>query len=46
MTYNVSRGVEVANAPAALGLILTVFTVPVVLLLRWAIEKFSDKVEF
>lgn len=46
MTYNVSRGVEVANAPAALGLILTVFTVPIVLLLRWVIEKFSDKVEF
>ena len=46
MTYNVSRGVEVANAPAALGVILTAFTVPVVLLLRWIIEKFSDKVEF
>ena len=46
MTYNVSLGVEVANAPAALGLILTVFTVPIVLLLRWVIEKFSDKVEF
>ena len=46
MTYNVSRGIEVANAPAALGLILTVFTVPIVLLLRWVIEKFSDKVEF
>ena len=46
MTYNVSRGVEVANAPASLGLILTVFTVPIVLLLRWVIEKFSDKVEF
>lgn len=46
MTYNVSRGVEVANAPAALGFILTVVTVPVVLLLRWLIEKFSDNVEF
>ncbi len=46
MTYNVARGVEVANAPAALGVILTAFTVPVVLLLRWVIEKFSDKVEF
>ena len=46
MTYNVSRGIEVANAPAALGLILTVFTVPVVLVLRWVIEKFSDKIEF
>lgn len=46
LTYNVSRGYEVANAPAALGLILTVFTVPVVLLLRFIIEKFTDRVEF
>jgi multiple sugar transport system permease protein/N-acetylglucosamine transport system permease protein len=46
MTFNVSRGVEVPNAPAALGLIMTICTVPVVLMLRWAIEKFSDKVEF
>lgn len=46
LTYNVSRGIEVPNAPAALGLILTVITVPLVLILRWGIERFSDKVEF
>ena len=46
LTYEVSQFREVPNHPAALGMILTIITVPVVLVLRWAIDKFSDKVEF
>ena len=46
LTYNVSRGTEVANKPAALGLIITIVTVPVVLVIRWLIDKFTDSVEY
>ena len=46
LTYNVSRGTEVANKPAALGLIITVITVPIVMICRAVIEKLTDTVEF
>ena len=46
LTYNVSRGAEVANKPAALGLIITVITVPIVMICRAVIEKLTDAVEF
>lgn len=46
MSYNVSRGAEIANRPAALGFIVTLATFPVVLIVRWVIEKFTDDVEF
>lgn len=46
LSYNVSRGVEVANRPAALGLVVTVATFPIVLTVRFLIEKFTDDVEF
>ena len=46
LTYNVSRGAEVANKPAALGLIITVITVPIVMVCRAVIEKLTDTVEF
>ena len=46
LTYNVSRGTEVANKPAALGLIITVITVPIVMICRAVIEKPTDTVEF
>ena len=46
LTYNVSRGAEVANKPAALGLIITIVTVPVVMICRAIIEKLTYSVEF
>lgn len=46
LTYNVSRGAEVANKPAALGLIITIVTVPIVMICRAIIEKVTDPVEF
>ena len=45
LTYNVSRG-EFANKPAALGLIITIVTVPVVMICRAIIEKLTTTVEF
>jgi ABC-type sugar transport system permease subunit len=46
LTLLVSEGAEVANRPAALGLVITVITVPIVMICRAIIEKLTDTVEF
>ena len=46
LTYELSRGtVKSYGYPAALGLVLTVFTLPIVLVGKWALEKMSENVE-
>ena len=46
LSYNVSKGVEVANRPAALGVVVTVATFPIVLTVRYFIEKYTEDAEF
>ena len=46
LTYELSKGtVKSYGYPAALGLVLTVFTLPIVLVGKWALEKMSENVE-
>lgn len=46
LTYELSRGnVNSYGYPAALGLVLTVFTLPIVLVGKWALERASENVE-
>ena len=46
LTYELSRGnVKSYGYPAALGFVLTVITLPVVLVGKWALERMSENVE-
>ena len=46
LTYRLSEGsMKSYGYPAALGLVLTVFTLPVVLVGKWGLEKMSENVE-